>query len=197
MKGAGNVTGALEWYDGLTNMFKEKIRETSFKPFILALPTVVGRHDLNGLYALMERWMDSTHTFHLPVGELTLDLVASAVITGVACAGEPVPFNRCLVPMTLNRAAYIEQMLGIVPTIKATHTVKFDSIITHYSTIAIEVTFPREIDQVVRAFIFYLLGPTLFCDAASSVDLVLLTAFRDVDLISTYDWGSAALAYLY
>ena len=50
---------------------------------------------------------------------------------------------------------------------------------------------------MVRAFIFYLLGTILFCDAASSVDLVLLMALRDVDLIHTYNWGSAALAYLY
>ena len=33
----------------------------------------MGRHDLNGLYALMERWMDIAHTFHLLIGELTLD----------------------------------------------------------------------------------------------------------------------------
>ena len=56
---------------------------------------------------------------------------------------------------------------------------------------------PHQIDKVVRAFILYLLGTTLFYDAASSVDLVLLMALRDVDLIHTYDWGSAALAYLY
>ena len=171
---------------------------TGFGPFISALPTVVGRHDLNGLYALMERWMDSTHTFHLPVGEFTLDPVSFTAITGVACAGEPVPFDRCLVPMTPDRAAYVERLLGVVPTMKATHTVKFDSILSHYSRIDLRgITSPRDIDQVVRAFVFYLLGTTLFCDAASSVDLVLLLALRDVDLIHTYDWGSAALAYLY
>ena len=127
---------------------------TGFEPFILALPTVVGHHDLNGLYALMERWMDSTHTFHLPVGELTLDPVSFAAITGVACAGEPVPFDRRLVPMMQDHAAYVERLLGVVPAMKATHTVKFDSILSHYSGIALEdITSPRDIDQVVRAFI--------------------------------------------
>ena len=38
---------------------------------------------------------------------------------------------------------------------------------------------------------------TIFYDAASSMDLVVLMALRDVDLIHTYDWGSDALAYLY
>ena len=125
-----------------------RIREMGFEPFILALPTVVGRHDLNSLYALMERWMDSTHTFHLPVGELTLDPVSFAVITGVAYAGEPVPFDRCLVPMTPDRVAYIERLLRVVPTMKATHTVKFDSILSHYSRINLRsITSPRDIDS--------------------------------------------------
>ena len=70
----------------MTRAIQERIRETDFEPFILALPTIVGCHDLNDLYALMERWMDSTHTFHLPIGELTLDPVAFAAITGVAYA---------------------------------------------------------------------------------------------------------------
>ena len=45
--------------------------------------------------------------------------------------------------------------------------------------------------------VLYFLGTILFCDAASSMDLVVLMALRDVDLIHIYDWGSAALAYLY
>ena len=92
----------------MTEVICERIRETGFEPFILALPTAVGRHDLNGLYALMERWMDSIHTFHLPVGELTLDPVAFVAITGVACAGETVPFDWYLEPMSPDRAGYIE-----------------------------------------------------------------------------------------
>ena len=45
----------------------------------------------------------------------------------------------------------------------------------------------REIDQVVRAFIVYLLGTTLFVDTASSIDLIFLSLLRDLDLVATYD----------
>ena len=56
--------------------------------------------------------------------------------------------------MTPDRATYVERLLGMVPAMKATHTVKFDSILSHYSGIALEdITSPRDIDQVVRAFI--------------------------------------------
>ena len=84
------------------------------------------------------------------MGELTLDPMSFAAITGVACAGEPVPFDRRLVPMTPDRAAYVERLLGVVPTMKATHTMKFDSILSHYSEIGMQtITSPRDVDQVV------------------------------------------------
>ena len=100
--------------------------------------------------------------------------------------------------MTPTHVAYIEHLLGIVPTMKGTYTVKFDLIHTHYSSIrAKDIITHWQIDQVVRAFIFYILGATFFCVATSSVDLIFLMVLRDVDLIYTYDWGSATLAYLY
>ena len=37
----------------------------------------------------------------------------------------------------------------------------------------------------------------MFADAASSLDLVFVMPLRDLDLVSSYDWGSCALAYLY
>ena len=182
----------------MSNMLRDRIRITSFEPFILTLLTVAGHDDLNSLYALMERWIDTTNTFHLPIGELTLDSLAFAAITGIACAGAPVPFDRYLELMTTRYVAYIDHLLGMTPAMKGTHTIKLDSLFTHYSGIRVEdIRTPRQIDQVVRAFILYLLGTTLFYNAASSMDLVVLMALRDVDLIHTYDWGSAALAYLY
>ena len=47
------------------------------------------------------------------------------------------------------------------------------------------------------SFLLYLLGTTLFADAASSLDLAFVMPLRDLDLVATYDWGSCALAYLY
>ena len=59
------------------------------------------------------------------------------------------------------------------------------------------ITTPWEIDQVAWAFLVYLLGTTLFADTASSIDLIFLMPLRDLDLVSTFDWGNCALAYLY
>ena len=37
----------------------------------------------------------------------------------------------------------------------------------------------------------------LFADTSSFIDMMFLIPLRDLDLVSTYDWGSCALAYLY
>ena len=50
---------------------------------------------------------------------------------------------------------------------------------------------------MVRSFLLYLLGTTLFADATNSLDLVFVMTLRDLDLVASYDWGSCALAYLY
>ena len=86
----------------------------------------------------------------------------------------------------------------MVPEIKRTQSLKFDSIRAHYTRERVAAaTTGQEIDQVVRSFLLYLLGTTLFADAASFLDLVFVMPFKYLDLVSLYDWGSYALAYLY
>jgi hypothetical protein len=38
--------------------------------------------------AFMDRWRPETHTFHLPVGEMTLSPEDAAMLGGLSCAGE-------------------------------------------------------------------------------------------------------------
>ena len=121
------------WYDELTDDIKDRIQDTEFEDFILALPDTQGRTDYQPLHALMERWSDTTHTFHLPCGEFTLDPVSFAAITGVACSSDSVPFDTGLHRMTADRVAYIERLLVMVPDMKGTHTIKVDSIRIFYT----------------------------------------------------------------
>ena len=90
--------------------------------------------------------------------------------------------------MTADRVAYIQTLLGMVPKMKRTHSLKFDSIRAHYTRKRVAAaTTGREIDQVVRSFLLYLLGTTLFADATSSLDLVFVMPLRDLDLIFSND----------
>ena len=52
-------------------------------------------------------------------------------------------------------------------------------------------------DQIVRIYLLYLVGITLFTDKRQNdVDVVYLKYFRDLDLVAGYSWGAAALAHL-
>lgn len=177
---------------------KDRIQDIGFEDFVLALPDTQGRTDYQPLHVLMERWSDTTHTFHLPCGEFTFDLISFAAITRVACVGNVVPFDTSLHQLSVDRVAFIDRLLGMVPDMKGTHTIKINSIRSFYTRERIEATTTRlQIDQVVKAFLLYLLRTTLFADTASSIDLMFLMPLRDVDAISSFDWGSCALAYLY
>ena len=81
----------------------------------------------------MERWSESTHTFQMPFGEYTLDPISFAAITSIACAGEPVPLDTSLHPLTDDREDYVRILLGVVPDMKGTHTMKIDSLRAYYT----------------------------------------------------------------
>ena len=46
--------------------------------------------DMSLLAALLDRWRPETHTFHLPVGEMTPTLHDMAMLLGLPCAGRAV-----------------------------------------------------------------------------------------------------------
>jgi len=53
-------------------------------------------------------------------------------------------------------------------------------------------------DQVVRIYLLYLVGITLFIGKSQTVvDVVYLRYFRDLDVVTSFSCGVAALAHLY
>ena len=61
----------------------------------------------------------------------------------------------------------------------------------------LSTTTPRQIAQKARCFLMILLGNTLFCETNHEISIALLSPLRYLDLVATFDWGSAALTYLY
>lgn len=46
-----------------------------------------------------------------------------------------------------------------------------------------------EIDQLMRSFLLYMFGCTIFADTISYVDLCLLLLLHDVDNVRGWDWA--------
>ena len=85
------------------------------------------------------------------------------------------PLDASLHPLVGDREDYVRTLLGVVPDMKGTHTMKIDSLRAYYTRDRVAAaTSDQVVDQVVRSFLLYLLGTTLFADAASSLDLVFV-----------------------
>jgi hypothetical protein len=145
--------------------------------------------------AMLERWRQETHTFHLPVGECTITLQDVEVLLGLPCDGRPVICNtRDIIWVDL-----CARLLGKVPpeTKIRGGRVRTSWLRNEFAII------PEEADQVIldqyaRAYIFMFITGCLFSDHSGSlVHLSFLALLENLDEMDTYSWGSAALAWLY
>ncbi|KDP24762.1 hypothetical protein JCGZ_25422 [Jatropha curcas] len=87
-----NTFATGEWFDRLHKRVQEHVREASFGRFVDTLPQVQGRTLSSSILALMERWMDTTHTFHLSFSEMTITPIDFTAIMGLLFGGSMV-FN--------------------------------------------------------------------------------------------------------
>ena len=123
--------------------------------------------------------MDTTHTFHLPFGEMTISPGDFAYLTSIPCEGRLIEFDASLYQPTL-QSAHIHRLLGFMPRVRA-GTVPYGDLRRYWD--GRNPTDSREVDQLVRCFLLYMFGCTLFADAACSVDLCLLPPLRDLNSI--------------
>ena len=46
------------------------------------------------MFSLIDRWMDTTHSFHIPFGEINITPLDFAAITKLSFSGEPIPVSN-------------------------------------------------------------------------------------------------------
>ncbi|KAL6328847.1 hypothetical protein AAG906_003864 [Vitis piasezkii] len=144
--------------------------------------------------SLIERWRPETHTFHLPIGEMTVTLQDVAMILGLRIHGPSIT-GTC----DIDWSQLCSELLGVVPP--PSH-IRGSSISARWLREQFSYP-PVGVDDVIlqrytRAFILALLGGALFADKTGThVQLCYLPLLRDFTEISHYSWGSAVLAYLY
>ncbi|XP_019080373.2 serine/threonine-protein phosphatase 7 long form homolog [Vitis vinifera] len=110
--------------------------------------------------SLVERWRPETHTFHLPVGEMTITLQDVAVILGLRIHGLPIT-GTCDIDWSL----LCYELLGVTPP---TSEIKGSAISTRW--LCHQFSHPpvdlddATLEQYACAFILELIGSTLFTD---------------------------------
>ena len=68
--------------------------------------------------ALIERWMDTTHTIHLPFREITISLLDFAAITRLSFSREPVPLSSEVYSSVVVRNMWLEDLFGFAASMK-------------------------------------------------------------------------------
>ena len=154
--------------------------------FIAALPTERDRSDHYSLFALIERWMDTTHTFHTHVVELTISPMSFSAITGSAFGGTLVPFDIGYYYLSESgRGQYVRDLLGFLSVWKNRKNVVLSSLVESFRRLP--TTTSRQITQKARCFLLILLGTTLFCETGHKVSIALLDPLRDLGRVATFD----------
>ncbi|KAI8550575.1 hypothetical protein RHMOL_Rhmol06G0117800 [Rhododendron molle] len=187
IRGFGGARRSLALYESLPQRVRDLVDAAGFGEFIRTLTR--SRIDHAVLVALAERWKDTTNTFHLPPGEMTVTPIDFAVITGLRVGGEPIPFDSSI----QNDQVVLEWFLGDAPKIEE-GMAKYEQFTKYLKK---KVTTEREAEQMARAYLLYLFGTTLYPNRRNRVHLSYLPALRDLRTTSCFDWGGAALGMAY
>nr|XP_025670485.1 protein MAIN-LIKE 1-like [Arachis hypogaea] len=174
-------------------MVENHLRATGFY-HVSRIGVIRGFHPM--LAALVERWRSETHSFVLPIGEVTVTLEDVAHIFGLPIDGEPVS------GWTDSSSEFVQSqgiaIFGREPSVS--HNAKSYIKLAWVRRIrdAESLDTEESIRRYVRCHILCLLGSTLLTDKSTAyVHAKYLPLLRDFEQIHTYSWGSTCLAHLY
>ena len=135
--------------------------------------------------------MDTTHTFHTRVGELTISPMSFSAITEITFRGTLISFDIGYCHLSEGaRVQYVRDLLEFLLTWKNQKNVVLSSLVESFRRLP--TTTPRQIAQKVRCFLLILLGSTLFCETGHEISIELLSPIRDLDWVATLDWSSCS-----
>ncbi|KAJ3686230.1 hypothetical protein LUZ61_015394 [Rhynchospora tenuis] len=173
---------------------------------IAQLGTIKIDRDL--ISALVERWRSETHTFHLPVGEMTVTLEDVSCLWGLPIDGKVVCGDS-----DENWADYIEFAFGRIgweafrrppgtyhlnikwlrePWVADPNNWDLKQKASLHDNSSPEVT-----ERYARAFMMDLFGSVMFPDHSGYLPTMYIQFVMDVKKPNKYSWASAVLAHLY
>lgn len=168
----------------------------------------VANVDSSLLSGLLERWRPETHTFHLPVGEMTITLEDVSCLWALPITGLPVTgmsdgnweglVNECLGVGAWDALMKPKKRSSAIQ--KSGYAINLKSLRNRFKAMPSgqgEPT-PEQIHQYTRAYILDLFGSLLFTDSSGdSVPVMYLQFLRNLNTPGQYNWGGAVLALLY
>nr|CAN62346.1 hypothetical protein VITISV_006921 [Vitis vinifera] len=136
---SGQLASVLTCRQHISRFMQEWEMDPRLRPYIIR----------SGFLCLVERWCLETHTFHLPVGEMTITLQDVVVILGLRIHGLPI-IDTC----DIDWSPTSEIKGSMISTLWLCHQFSHPLVDSDDATL----------ERYARAFILGLIGSTLFTD---------------------------------
>uniref|UniRef100_A0A8I6XU40 Aminotransferase-like plant mobile domain-containing protein n=1 Tax=Hordeum vulgare subsp. vulgare TaxID=112509 RepID=A0A8I6XU40_HORVV len=179
--------------------YEPYFRRMDLLQFVLNFKGTPSRLNATTLTALTDRWSPETHSFHLPLGEMTITLEDIGMITGLPIEG------RALTGKVRSNGwrQRVAALVGVEPepwTNEARKDLRPSGVlfswIQRYFRKCPRDASPLVVERFARAYLWNLLTQVVFPDGTGdTASWMFLDPLRDWDV--KWSWGSAALAFLY
>ncbi|XP_043693064.1 protein MAIN-LIKE 1-like [Telopea speciosissima] len=142
------------------------------------------------VHALADHWWPSTHTFPLPVGEVTITPLDFFMITGIPFSRRPISLTPSIQMKSIGE---ISDLLGF----KVTSSVILLTILKkEWDNRVIDDNSPEELlDQAAWSFLLYLVSIVLFCEGQGRTNTFLACFFENFEETESFEWGGSAYAH--
>ncbi|XP_074341939.1 serine/threonine-protein phosphatase 7 long form homolog [Apium graveolens] len=156
--------------------------------------------DWSLISALVEGWRPETHTFYLPMGEVTITLQDVGVLLGLPVDGDAV-ISDVTPDLDMSWRSYVAELFGRYPDPK--RDMNGFRVRLSFITSCAPAHLPHDAsaDDIrfqVLCYLVHLFGGVLFTDHSGGLFRPMFLHFiRDLDRCRDYAWGAAVLAYLY
>lgn len=191
MRRRGSSRKVADWWQVLNPSVKEIVNQTVFKDFM-----TIQTHqniDRQVVVALAERWWDSTNTFHLPLGEVTLTPLDYYILTEFPFTTKRFPNNK---NFWVQEKDKIKELIGLkTPYCPST---PFTWILEIFkNTLPFTLDIGKNFLKLARVFIWYMIKNCIFIEAKSKVHEKHLAYMEDLSGLKRFNWGGAVLSLIY
>ena len=184
------------------NKYTEYFDQFGLLPFITTVTRSTPNMSAAAITTLVDRWRPETHSFHLPIGEMTPTLQDGSMILALPIKGEPVCEDT-------DSDGWREEMIGLIGMAppegenrNLAAGAPYKWIVDNFGECPEDANRDTVI-QHARAYAWWVLSRTLFSDSGGKLAqwwvLKQLTSLGAQTRKGQrkYSWGTAALAYLY